>query len=50
MVEDKNELIKKMGHKKLTIELQDEILEIPKQLAKYNLIINDEKMSLTYYL
>tara|TARA_B110001450_G_scaffold204544_1_gene194241 strand:- start:176 stop:1111 length:936 start_codon:yes stop_codon:yes gene_type:complete len=48
VVEDKNELIKKMGHKKLTIELQDEILEIPKQLAKYNLIINDEKMSLTY--
>ena len=32
VVEDKNELIKRMGHKKLTIELQDKILEIPKQL------------------
>ena len=48
VVEDKNELIKRMGHKKLTIELQDKILEIPKELEKYNLIINDKKMSLTY--
>ena len=48
VVEDKNELIKRMGHKKLTIELHDEILEIPKELEKYNLIINDKKMSLTY--
>ena len=48
VVEDKNELIKRMGHKKLTIELQDEILEIPKELAKYNLVINEKKMSLTY--
>ena len=48
VVEDKNELIKRMGHKKLTIELHDEILAIPKELEKYNLIINDKKMSLTY--
>ena len=48
VVEDKNELIKRMGHKKLTIELQDKILEIPKELAKYNLVINEKKMSLTY--
>ena len=48
VVDDKNELIKRMGHKKLTIELQDKILEIPKELEKYNLIINDKKMSLTY--
>ena len=48
VVEDKNELIKRMGHKKLTIELQDKILEIPKELAKYNLVINKKKMSLTY--
>jgi len=48
VVEDKNELIKRMGHKKLTIELQDKILEIPKELEKYNLIINEKKMSLTY--
>ena len=43
VVEDKNELIKRMGHKKLTIELQDEILEIPKELVKYNLVINEKK-------
>ena len=48
VVEDKNELIKRMGHKKLTIELQDKILEIPKELANYNLVINEKKMSLTY--
>ena len=48
VVEDKNELIKRMGHKKLTIELQNKILEIPKELEKYNLIINEKKMSLTY--
>jgi ABC-2 type transport system ATP-binding protein len=48
VVEDKNELIKRMGHKKLTIELQDKILEIPKELEKYNLIINENKISLTY--
>ena len=48
VVEDKNELIKRMGQKRLTIELQDEISEIPKKLEKYNLIINNKKMSLTY--
>ena len=32
IVEDKKELIKKMGHKKLTIELQKKIKEIPEDL------------------
>ena len=48
VVEDKKELIKKMGHKKLTIELQDKITKIPEDLLKYNLIIGDEHMSLIY--
>ncbi len=48
VVEDKKELIKKMGHKKLNIELQEKITEIPKNLAKYNLEIDDEYMSLIY--
>ena len=48
VVEDKKELIKKMGHKKLNIELQEKITEIPKDLAKYNLEIDDESMSLIY--
>ena len=48
VVEDKKELIKKMGHKKLNIELQEKITEIPQDLAKYNLEIDDEHMSLIY--
>jgi len=48
VVEDKKELIKKMGHKKLNIELQKKITEIPKELIKYNLEIDDENMSLIY--
>ncbi len=37
-----------MGHKKLTVELQDEINEVPSSLKKYNLTIGDNKMSLDY--
>ncbi|MDA9653623.1 ABC transporter ATP-binding protein [Candidatus Pelagibacter sp.] len=48
VVEDKKELIKKMGHKKLNIELQKKIVEIPDDLLKYNLEIGDEHMSLIY--
>jgi len=48
IVEDKKELIKKMGHKKLTIELQKKITEIPQNLLKYNLEIGDDHMSLIY--
>ena len=48
VVEDKKELIKKMGHKKLTIELQEKIIKIPEDLLKYNLVLSDEQMSLIY--
>ena len=48
VVEGKTELIKRMGHKKLTIELQDEIIVLPKELKKYNLTISDDKTSLIY--
>jgi len=48
IVEQKKELLKKMGHKKLTVELQDEINEVPSSLKKYNLTIGDNKMSLDY--
>jgi len=48
VVEDKKELIKKMGHKTLNIELHEKITEIPKNLAKYNLEIDDEYMALIY--
>ena len=48
VVEGKTELIKRMGHKKLTIELQSEISVIPKELEKYKLTISDNKTSLIY--
>jgi len=48
IVEDKKELIKKMGHKKLTVELQEEIIKIPEELSKYNLAIGKNNMSLVY--
>ena len=48
LVEEKKELLKKMGQKTLTIELQERIDEIPKSLEKYNLNIGDNKMYLNY--
>mgnify|MGYP006114071395 FL=1 len=48
VVENKKELIKKMGHKKLTVELQDKILKIPDGLSKYSLDIGKNNMSLVY--
>ena len=48
IVDKKLELLKKMGHKKLTVELQEEIKEIPKALEKYSLILGDNKMSVDY--
>ena len=48
LVEEKKKLLKKMGQKTLTIELQESIKEIPKSLAKYNLNIGDNKMYLNY--
>ena len=48
IVEQKKELIKKMGRKVLSVELQNEIQDIPDSLKKYNLIIGNNKMSLVY--
>ena len=48
VVDDTKQLLKKMGHKKLTVDLQDEILEIPNSLEKYNLMLGQNKMSLDY--
>ncbi len=48
LVEQKKELLKKMGNKKLTVELQEEINEIPPSLEKYNLDLGDNKTSLNY--
>ena len=48
IVEEKNELLKKMGHKTLTVELQEEIKNIPVSLKKYRLEIGNNRMSLHY--
>ena len=48
LVEEKKKLLKNMGQKTLTIELQESIKEIPKSLEKYNLDIGDNKMYLNY--
>ena len=48
VVDKTEELLKKMGHKKLTVELKEEIKDIPKTLEKYNLLLGNNKMSVEY--
>ena len=48
IVEQKKELLKKMGNKTLTVELQEEINDIPNKLGKYNLTLGDNNTSLNY--
>ena len=48
VVDETKELLKKMGHKKLTVELQNEILTIPESLNKYKLAIGKNKKSVDY--
>ncbi len=48
VVENKNDLLKRMGQKTLLIELQDKITQIPEQLSKYELVIGKDQMSLIY--
>ena len=48
VVDNKIDLLKKMGHKKLTIELQDKVEKIPAKLNEYNLSISNDNYSLIY--
>ena len=48
IVDQTKELLKKMGHKKLTVELQEKLTELPKSLAKYSLELRKDKMSVDY--
>ena len=48
VVDQTKELLKKMGHKKLTIDLQNEISKVPESLIKYNLKLNKDNMSVDY--
>ncbi len=48
IVEQKKELLKRMGNKTLTVELQEEIKNIPSKLSKYKLTIGENNISLNY--
>ena len=48
IVDETNELLKKMGHKKLTIDLHEKINQIPTTLQKYKLSFTPDLMSLNY--
>jgi ABC-2 type transport system ATP-binding protein len=48
VVEETKELLKKMGQKKLTVYLQEEVFKIPNNLTKYNLKIREDNISLDY--
>ena len=48
VVEETKELLKKMGHKKLTVDLQEEISKIPDSLDKYKLVLSKNNMSIDY--
>ncbi len=48
IVDQTKELLKKMGHKKLTVDLHEKLNEIPSSLDKYNLELGDDRMSLNY--
>ena len=48
VIDKTNELLKKMGHKKLTINLQNELNKVPDSLEPYNLEIGSDKKSVNY--
>ena len=48
VIDETKELLKKMGHKKLTINLQNDLSQIPSTLSKYNLEIGSDKQSINY--
>jgi ABC-2 type transport system ATP-binding protein len=48
VIEKTEELLKKMGHKKLTVELQEKIENLPPTLNKYNLTLGKNNMSVDY--
>ncbi len=48
VIDKTNELLKKMGHKKLTINLQNELNKVPESLEPYNLEIGSDKKSVNY--
>ena len=48
IVDEKKELLKKMGEKKLTIDLHEKAETIPESLKKYDLELSKDRLSITY--
>ena len=48
VIDKTDELLKKMGHKKLTINLQNKLNKVPDSLEPYNLEIGSDKKSVNY--
>ena len=48
VIDKTDELLKKMGHKKLTISLQNGLNKVPDSLEPYNLEIGSDKKSVNY--
>src|SRR5690606_6122967 len=48
LIEEKNELMKKMGKKELYLELQNPLYEIPRDLADYSLRLADQGRRLIF--
>lgn len=49
LVEEKEVLMKKLGGKKMTIFFEDELEEIPNELAEFHLELSDNKKELVYH-
>ncbi len=48
LVEEKTELMRKLGRKELTLQLQEPLSEVPAGLAEWNLVLSQDGLELTY--
>ncbi len=49
LVEDKTELMNKLGRKELRVQLQSPLESVPEPLAEFNLSLSDDGQTLTYH-
>ena len=48
LIEDKSELMRKLGRKQMFVELREPLAELPEALSRYNLQLSDDGTRLTY--
>ena len=48
LVEEKGSLMKRLGQKQLTIELQDPLKDLPSKLSDYDIVLAADRQSLIY--